>query len=171
MNYIDMFILVLIVYAIFRGLVRGLVMQLASLAALVVGIYAALKLSGFVSRQLAQITTMDFEYLYMVSLFITFMVAFFLINILGRIFEKMVETARLSIINKLIGACFSLCKVMLIVGILLLYMERFDKQIPLLPKGDCDRSLLYRPVTSLARLLFPSLASPRFHHDPDEEFV
>ena len=64
MNYIDMFIMVLLVYAVFRGLTRGLVLQLASLAALIAGIYIALKFSGFTAHFLIKHWAIDYEYLY-----------------------------------------------------------------------------------------------------------
>jgi len=44
MNFIDMFVAVLLIYAIVRGIARGLIMQLASLGALMAGIFGALTL-------------------------------------------------------------------------------------------------------------------------------
>ncbi len=63
MNFIDMFIMVLLVYAVFRGITKGFVLQLASLVALVAGIYLALKFSGFTARFLIKYWSVDYEYL------------------------------------------------------------------------------------------------------------
>jgi membrane protein required for colicin V production len=170
MNYIDMFIMVLLVYAVFRGLTRGLVLQLASLAALIAGIYIALKFSGFTARFLIKHWAMDYEYLYMVSLAITFTLVFILIHILGNMLDKVVQTSQLSFINKLAGAFFNICKVMLIMGVLLLFIDRLDQRINLLPKKAREGSFFYKPVTSITLLLFPSLGEfdKGFRH---EEFV
>jgi len=160
MNYIDMFILVLIAYAVFRGLVRGLVMQLASLAALVLGVYGALILSGFTAHHLARLFSIDYEYLYTVSLGITFIIVFILVNLVGKLLEKMVESAKLSLPNKIFGILFSVCKVLLITGVILLFIDRIDKRVPFLPRDARENSLFYKPVTSIARMLFPALDEP-----------
>jgi membrane protein required for colicin V production len=157
MNYIDMFIGVLLVYAVFRGITRGFVLQLASLVALIAGIFLALKFSGFTARFLIKHWAIDYEYLYMVSLAITFTLVFIMINILGNMLDKAVESSQLSFINKLAGAFFNICKVMLIMGVLLLFIDRLDSRIKLLPKNAREGSFFYKPVTSATLLLFPSL--------------
>jgi len=157
MNFIDMFVLVLLVYAIFRGITRGLVLQLASLAALVAGIFLALKLSGFTARYLVKYWSFEYEYLYIVSLAITFTLVFILINIMGNMLDKIIQTSQLSLFNKLAGAFFNICKVMLILGILLLFTDRLDKRIGLLPKNAREGSFFYKPLTTATLFLFPSL--------------
>jgi len=157
MNFIDMFIMVLLVYAVFRGITRGLVLQMATLAALIAGIFLALKFSGFTARFLIKHWSFDYEYLFMVSLAITFAGVFILINMLGNLLDKVVEASPLSLINKLAGAVFNICKVMLIVGILLLFIDRLDKRVSILPKNAREGSFFYKPVTSATLFLFPSL--------------
>ena len=159
MNYIDMFIMVLLVYAVFRGITRGLVLQLASLVALIAGIFLALKFSGFTARYLIKHWAFDYEYLYMVSLAITFALVFIIINILGNLLDKVIQTSQLSLINKLAGAFFNICKVMLIVGVLLLYIDRVDNRISILPKNARENSFFYKPVTSATLFLFRSLGN------------
>ena len=60
----------------------------------------------------------------MVSLAITFALVFIMINILGNMLDKVMQASQLSLINKLAGAFFNICKVMLIVGILLLFIDK-----------------------------------------------
>jgi membrane protein required for colicin V production len=157
MNYIDMFIMVLLVYAIFRGMTRGLILQLVSLAALIAGIFIALKFSGFTAHFLIKHWALEYEYLYVVSLAITFALVFIMIHILGNMLDKVVQTSPLSLLNKLAGAFFNICKVMLIMGVLLLFIDRVDRQISLLPKNAREGSFFYKPVTSITLFLFPSL--------------
>ena len=172
MNYIDMFVTVLLIYAVFRGITRGLIMQAASLAALVAGIFGAVKLSGITARYLAQYWSMNHEYLYIFSLAITFSVVFILVNLLGNMLDKLVETAHLSFLNKMLGAFFNVCKVTLIVGIFLLFIDRIDNQISILPKNAREGSFFYKPITSVTRFLFPSLGIEWHPKDyKHEEFV
>jgi membrane protein required for colicin V production len=172
MNYIDMFVLVLLIYAIFKGITRGLVLQLASLVALIAGIFGALKLSGFTARYLAQYWNFNYEYLYIVSLVITFSIVFILISLMGRLLDKLVETAHLSFVNKILGAFFNVCKVMLIVGIFLLLIDRVDNQAPILPKNAREGSFFYKPITSFTRIFFPALGIDKFSSgNKHEDFV
>jgi membrane protein required for colicin V production len=162
--------MVLLVYAVFRGIARGLVLQLASLVALIAGIFLALKFSGFTARYLIKHWALDYEYLYMVSLAITFALVFIMINILGNMLDKVMQTSQLSLINKLAGAFFNMCKVMLIMGVLLLFIDRVDKRISILPKNAREGSFFYKPVTSATLFLFPSLGN-RDKDNRHEEFV
>ena len=116
MNYIDMFIMVLLVWAVYRGFTRGFIMQLTLLIALALGIFLALKLSGYTARQLENRISINPESLYLVSVGITFVVVFIGINITGKLIEKMAESVQLSFTNRIFGVLFSLVKTMLTSG-------------------------------------------------------
>jgi membrane protein required for colicin V production len=161
MNYIDLFCIVLLVYAVFTGFTRGFIRQLALIAALVVGVYGALKLSGYTARLLESRLNVNTEYLYLVSLGITFLMVFIGVNLLGRLVEKIAENAELSFINRLLGVAFSLVKIILILGILLAYIDRIDHNTRILPQGSKERSLFFKPFTSVVRAIFPSLQLPK----------
>jgi membrane protein required for colicin V production len=160
MNYIDMFVFVLLIYAIFKGFTRGLIMQLTLLAALLLGILGALKLSGLTARVLEDRFDINPEYIYLVSLGITFVLVFLLVNLLGKLTEKLIEAAELSLLNRLLGILFSVCKTVLIVGVILAYAERIDQRFRFLPKGTKEQSIFFTPFTGIVRTLFPSLGAP-----------
>ena len=172
MNYIDMFILVLLVYAVFRGITRGFIMQLASVTALLFGIYVAMKFSGFTAHQLTKFVSVNQEFLYLISLGITFILVFVLIHLLGQVLEKIIESVDLSLMNKVFGVFFSLVKTVLIVGVLLVYIERIDKRVPLLPKGSREHSIFFRPFTSIIHAIFPALGVGKVsENEKNKEFV
>jgi membrane protein required for colicin V production len=172
MNYIDLFVIVILVYAVFRGITRGLIHQVASLAALIIGGYLALKFSGVVSRWLSRYLTFSFEYIYILALAATFTLVFIGLKLLGEFLDKVVKTAQLSLINKLLGAFFNVCKVMLITGVILLFAQRVNDRIFLLPKNSWDNSLFFRPVTRFTLMIFPDLRHDRdTNRDQNEEFA
>lgn len=171
MNYIDMFIMVLLVWAVYRGFTRGFIMQLTLLIALALGIFLALKLSGYTARQLENRISINPESLYLVSVGITFVVVFIGINITGKLIEKMAESVQLSFTNRIFGVLFSLVKTMLLLGILLLFVDRIDQRIPVLPKNSREYSVFYKPFTAIAGAIFPSLASPSYKNSHIREFV
>ena len=47
MNYFDYLLLLPLVYGLYRGFTKGLIIELASLVALIAGVYGAMYLSSF----------------------------------------------------------------------------------------------------------------------------
>lgn len=171
MNYIDMFILVLLVYAAFKGFTRGLIMQLTLLIAWGLGIFGALKLSGITARFLEDRLAVQPESLYLVSVGITFILVFIGINLIGRLIEKAVESAELSFPNRMLGVLFSLCKMVIILGALLTFVDRMDRQIRFLPDNTREHSIFFKPFKKVISTIFPAFGTPDSDTSEGSEFV
>lgn len=172
MNYVDMFVVVLLAWAVFKGATRGLVMQATTLAALVLGVFGAVKFSGFTARLISDHFNVNAEYLYLISLALTFIAVFFLIHLAGKSIEKFLEVIQMSLLNKILGVIFGLCKMVLIIGIILAYLDRLNYRIPFLPEGTRENSIFFMPLTNLAKEIFPGLEyyNPEVA-DPENVFV
>lgn len=166
MNYIDMFIAVLLIWAIYRGFTRGLIMQLTILAALALGIYAALKFSGFTADKLEGKLNLSGETLNLVSIALTFILVFIGISLIGKAIEKIVESVDLSIFNRLTGVILGVAKMVLIVGVLLAYVDKLDQKFHFVPEKTREQSLFYRPVTGIVTKLFPALKADKATTEP-----
>ena len=166
-----MFVIVLLIWAVFRGYSQGFILQLTLLAALALGIFAALKLSGYTAEKLVDYISVSSESLYLISMGITFVLVFIGVNLVGKMVEKMVEVVQLSFINRLFGVIFSLAKTIILLGILLAFINRIDQRTPLLPKNSREHSLFFRPFTTIATTVFPSLKVPVSNNGADKEFV
>jgi len=160
MNYLDMFIAVLLIWAVFRGFTRGFIMQLTILAALALGVYAALKFSDFTAAQLEGRLDVNSETLFLVAVAITFILVFFAVNLTGRMIEKVVESVDLSFLNRLMGVILSLAKTAIILGVLLSYLNRLDQKFSFLPANTREHSIFYKPLTGITKKIFPSLDLP-----------
>ena len=165
MNYIDMFILVLLAWAVFKGYTRGFILQMTVLAALGLGIFAALKLSDFTAEQLEGHISVSSETLNLIAMGVTFLLVFIGVNLIGRMVEKMVEAIELSFINRLFGIVFSVSKLVIICGVLLAFIDRVDQKTPILPDHSREKSLFFQPLTSIATAIFPSLKVPGGDYD------
>lgn len=157
MNYIDMFILVLLIWAVYRGYRRGFMTQLTTVAALLAGIFLAVKLSGWVSDLLENYLNIHPDSIYLVSLSLTFVLVFMGVHMLGEIIEDRVETGSLSFPNRILGIFFSVFKIVLICGVILAYVNRFDLRVRILPENSREQSLFYKPLTKMATTIFPGL--------------
>ncbi len=157
MNYLDMFIMVLLIWAVYRGYSRGFMMQFTTIVALVAGFFLAVKLSGWMSELLENHINIHPESVYLVSLSVTFVLVFIGVHILGDAIENRVETGSLSLLNRILGIFFSVFKVILICGVILAYVNRFDVHVRILPQNSREHSLFYSPFTKLATAIFPAL--------------
>jgi membrane protein required for colicin V production len=157
MNYLDMFIMVLLIWAVYRGYSRGFMMQFTTIVALAAGLFLAVKLSGWVSELLENHINIHPESVYLVSLSVTFVLVFIGVHILGDTIENRVEASSLSILNRVMGIFFSVFKIVLICGVVLAYMNRFDVHARILPQNSREHSLFYNSFTKLATAIFPAL--------------
>lgn len=155
MNYIDIILGLLLLFAAIGGFRKGLISELASLAALVLGIWGAIKFSHVTSEFLVENFDWQWEHLNIVSFFITFVVIVILVHIVGSTVNKIAETVLLGFVNKLAGLVFGVLKSALILSIILLLFDRIDEDIDLLPKDVKANSRMYEPIKNLAPTLFP----------------
>jgi membrane protein required for colicin V production len=132
-------------------------MQLTTIVALVAGFFLAVKLSGWVSELLETHVNIHPESVYLVSLSITFILVFMGVHVLGDMIENRVESGSLSLINRILGIFFSVIKVGFICGIILAYVNRFDRHARILPENSREHSLFYMPLTKLATAIIPAL--------------
>lgn len=155
MNTFDIVILVFLLYGFIRGLLKGLFVELASLIALIAGVYGAIHFSYFAGSYIENLTDWDEKYISITAFAITFVAIVIVISLLGKIFTKMANFASLGFLNKILGAVFGVLKIGMILSILLIIFDKLNKTIPFTDKNVTKESLLYKPVKDLAPLLFP----------------
>ncbi len=155
MNYIDIILGILLVLGAIHGFKKGLVVELASLAALILGIWGAIEFSYVTTDFLIENFNFQTKYLNIISFIITFVVIVILVHIVGSVINKMVETLMLGFINRLAGLVFGVLKSVLILSILLVVFDKIDEDVNLLSDSKKESSRLYEPVRNFAPSIFP----------------
>jgi membrane protein required for colicin V production len=102
--WIDISLVILLIYGIWKGLKQGLIISVFTLLAWVVGILAAIKLSSEASQWIQQQFDIHSNYLPVISFLAVFFIIALIIYLIGKSLEKVVEIAHLGFINKLGGA-------------------------------------------------------------------
>ncbi len=156
MNTFDIVLLVFLLFGFIRGLMKGLFVELASLIALIAGVYGALHFSYFASGFLEGYVDWEEKYITIVAFTITFIAIVIVIAMLGKLFTKMADFAALGFLNKLLGGIFGILKIGMILSILLIVFDKLNKSIPFTSKDVTKDSMLYEPVRDLAPMLFPN---------------
>ena len=155
MNYIDIILLVLLILSAFGGFKNGLIAEVVSLAALVLGIWGAIEFSYITVEFLTEKLNLNTEHLNIISFIVTFVVIVILVHIVGNTINKMVEAVTLGFVNKLAGMVFAVLKSALILSIILLIFDRIDKDVKILPEKAKSESRMYEPIKNFAPSLLP----------------
>ncbi|GAL65175.1 CvpA family protein [Jejuia pallidilutea] len=157
MAVIDIILGALILFGIIRGFMKGLFVEVASLAALVAGVYGAIHFSNFAAEFLMEKVTWDEKYINIVAFAITFIIIVLAIALAGKALTKLANFAALGIINKVLGAVFGGLKIGVILSVILMVFSNLNNTIPFASDDDLEHSVLYEPVKSLAPMIFPNL--------------
>ncbi len=153
MNFIDITILLCCVPAIFRGLSKGFIAQAAALVALVLGAWMSFHFSRAVVEWIRP--AMDVSPAILQVAFTLILVAVFLaLTLAGKALEGLVKVVMLGWLNKLLGVAFSLLKVILAIGLVILLIDTVTHGAGDRLFEQISESLLYKPI-KLRRRVFP----------------
>ena len=157
MGVIDIVLGALILFGLVRGFMKGLFVEVASLLALVAGVYGAMHFSNFAAEFLQTKTEWNEQTINITAFAVTFVVIVLAIAFAGKALTKLANFAALGIINKLLGGIFGALKIALILSIVLNIFDKMNRTIAFVDEDSIDRSMLYTPVKSLVPLIFPNI--------------
>lgn len=167
MSIIDIILAALLLFGFIRGLFKGLFVEIASLLALVLGIYGAIHFSYFAADLLESKVDWNEKTINIVAFAITFVIIVLVISLAGKALTKLADFAALGILNKLLGGVFGALKIGLILSVLLIVFNKLNNALPFMEEDDLEESVLYEPVKSLAPMLFPNIIKSEL--DDEEE--
>ncbi len=157
MSIIDIVLGSLLLFGLIRGAMKGLFVEIASLVALVLGVYGAIHFSGFAARFLESKVDWDEKTINIVAFAITFVIIVLAISLAGKALTKLADFAALGILNKLLGGVFGVLKIGLILSVLLIVFNKLNNTLPFMEQEDLEDSMLYKPVKSIVPMIFPNL--------------
>ena len=157
MNYLDYILLMPVLYGLYRGFSKGLILELASLIALVAGIYGAMHFSSFIFDYLSNYIEIEAVYLQLASYGLTFIIIVLVITLIGKIITFLIKMVALGFINRMMGAIFGGMKALLILSVILLFFDRLNKQFVIVKEEVLNTSVLYSPILIQSQEFFPNV--------------
>jgi membrane protein required for colicin V production len=143
MNYLDIIILCLVALLVIHGAMKGFIISLASLIALVLGIYIAVNFSNYIEVVLMDNLHPGRTWLPILSFTITFLIVVIVVMLLAKALEKLVDLVGMGILNHIFGGIFGLVKGILLVSVLLFIISGFDPKEKLIKPKVKQESMLY----------------------------
>jgi membrane protein required for colicin V production len=151
LNYLDIFIVCLIALGFYRGFSKGLIIELTSILALILGAYGSLKFSGltfdFISTTFPnQLESIEQSYIKIFSFAFTFVVIIVSISVAGKALTKIAKILFLGFLNKLFGGLFGAIKYVLIVSFCFVFFENINSEFSFIDNENIESTFLYRPI-------------------------
>lgn len=157
MNFLDIVLGLLLLWGLWKGLSNGLLIEIASIIALIIGIYGAIHFSYIAGDYLSERMDWDEKFINIAALIITFIIIVVVVQIVAKILTKIIDIAMLGILNKIAGALFGVVKVAVILGALLIFIERLNTNFDLPSQEMKNTSLLYYPLMELGAFIFDNV--------------
>ena len=158
-NWLDILLLILIGLAAAKGYKRGAIIEICSLAALFLGVYAAVHFSGMIAGALGL-----GEDRTITSFLITFLIVLVAVHLLARALTELIDLAMLGWANRIAGIGVAVVRSAFMLSIAINLLASYsDGRVP--PEEARTGSALYGPVAAFAPLVLPPLAESKWVKD------
>lgn len=157
MTWIDIILGGLLGYGFAKGIWKGLVSELAGVVSLLLGIFIAIKFSGFVARFFSGNINEYPKHAAVVAFIITFVAVVVGVALLSKIVTKLADFSGLGIANRLLGGIFGCIKMILILSVVLHFFLKINTNHLFAEQKTLDNSLFFNPIMKVSDLIFPTL--------------
>ncbi len=157
MSFIDIIIILFLLWGAIQGFSKGLIIEVATLAGMVFGVYLAIRYSPYIEEILRDFLNVTSRYIAYIALAVTFVVVVAGVYAMGKILTKLVNILALGWVNKLIGSVFGILKYVVIVCVLLLILDAVNGKFEFLSEETLQKSKLFSPFLNFAQNIYNSL--------------
>jgi membrane protein required for colicin V production len=157
MNFIDVLIIVPLIYAGYKGFKHGFIIEVFTLLALFVGLYAGIHFSDFIAAFLKKSFGWNSEYLPIISFTLIFLAVGAMVFFAGKTIEQLIRVVNLTPLNKFFGVFFAVLKMLYIVSVVLVIAESYDEKGDFFSDTTKDTSMLYHPVVKISTTTIPGM--------------
>ncbi len=156
-NYIDIIVLLFLLWGAYRGFSKGLIIEVATLLGLVFGVYVAIKYSSYTEDILVDFLNISSRYISYIALAVTFVLVAIVVYIIGKLLTKLIDIISLGLINKLLGTILGVAKYFVVVCVLLMIIDALNIKFQFLSEETQQKSLLFYPFLNFAQKIYNSI--------------
>jgi len=170
MSYLDIILLLPLLWGAFKGFKKGLIIEVATLAALFFGLLGGVKFADFVAHWLREDMGFESEYLIPLSFALIFIGVVMGVFFIGKLTTQAVKAIALNLPNKVAGAGFSILKYGLIISFLLNLINSFDKSNLIISEEIKEESILFEPLSAFSAAVVPTIQNSYLYDFLKDEF-
>lgn len=150
MNWLDAIILLPLLIGLIRGLMRGLVTELIAILAVILGFVGARIWGPMFSHWIVQQMSWQPAVCDVIAYALLFLAIAVVLNLLGKLFSRLLKAIHLGFVNRLLGAIFGSLKWAIIVLTLVFLTDRLDQQFHFMKDSVKSKSVTYQPAVQSA---------------------
>jgi membrane protein required for colicin V production len=169
MNYLDILFCIPLLWGFWKGFQKGLIIEVAMLAALLLGIWGGIKFSDYIAEVITNNFDVGEKYLPVVAFGVTFLAIVVAVYAIGKIVERFVDLVAMKMVNKVAGGAFGLAKFGVILSVLLVIINSYDEKAGFISQDLKDGSLFYQPMSDVALTIVPALQNSQLFEDVSAE--
>ena len=156
MEILDILLILPLLYGAWKGFQKGFIMELFTILALVVGLYAAFNFSDKFSKHM-EFGKVAHSYMPAISFIVLFLLVGAMVYFGGKALEQVLKIAQLSAFNKVVGATLGIIKWLYITACVLVFIVSFDKEEKMIKKSNKDKSFMYALNTGVLKYSLPGV--------------
>ncbi len=153
----DFLIMGVMVWSIYKGYMQGFIIQTIALFVLLAGVFVGAKFAVSIYDIVIDKSTVALPNFPVILFAIIFGFIVFASNYVALIVQKQVLSIPKSISTRVLGAFIGAIKYMFIISVLLIFVDRLDKNFEIITDKEKTRTILYQPFLKFAPTILPRL--------------
>lgn len=153
MSYLDIIIVIPVIYGIIRGVMRGIVMEVFAIVGIILGIVVARVYAGDAATWLQQVSEWDINLLKPIAAFVIFILVAIACRLLAQLLTKLFKLISLGWINRLVGGIFGAVKWIIIIAVIITCIDMLDGVLHFIKPEIKQNSFLYPYAIQLVQTL------------------
>lgn len=153
MNALDITLLILCAFGFYKGFKNGILIEITTLIALVLGFYGAQHFASFTAFFLKDTLDWHPQNMYLISIIFTFILIVVGVYMLGKVLTQVASMVLLGGINKILGGVFGGIKVIVLLSMLIAYGEEYFNLLVWIPLETLEGSYGITPLKNLGTFL------------------
>lgn len=154
MNIFDVIVLIILLYGLMMGLIKGFIIEVAGIIALILGVTGSFKFARILEVSLNSYVDWSPKTIQIASFIILFIIIIYAVSLLAKMITKTLKIIALGIINRIFGGIFGLLKWCVILSSLVLVSQEINEIITLIPDKTLKDSVSYSLLDKLGGFLF-----------------
>ena len=157
MNYLDIIFAIPLLWGLYKGITRGLIVEAATLAAFFLAIWISMHFCDWLAGIFHEKFGATTEYLPLIAFSVLFLGTLLLVFFIAKLAERTVKAGGVGWLNKIFGGIFGILKFALILSLLIFIFEAVERSYPMVKGETKTGSLLYGPISKVAPAILPGL--------------
>lgn len=159
MSWLDIVIILILVGAFFRGIQKGLAMQLTGFVAIIAGAIFAGKVANILLPHLMMMMDFSVNVVVVISYIVAFLLIALGIQFIGKMIDSLFVVLHLSFINKILGAALGVLSAAVVLSIFINLVIIIDDEKNIISDKLKSETLFYGHIQAIVPTIVPYLRS------------